>query len=465
VNPSRPASAKSTSVAGFGNWRYLVVAGIFHATCTSLVFALGRAKLVQGLFDSNGAGRFASDSHVYLDHAVSLVHLMKQAGIAGWASASFPLHTKLYSLGFTALGPLVGFNILSAEPLNLLCYVAILLLVFKLGSEISSPDTGRLAAILVALWPTFLLHTTQILKDPLFIALLLGLIFVATCGLTRSFSRARGLFTALMGGALAMLLWFVKPDVWALTLMVVLLSTVFQCLRFIQAKQIVNGNLIRGIVLLVIALGVPMLGPRLIKPYRNQNPHPLLTGTEVNQLNGVVVEPQKHQVKPPSASSPPLTKLRERIAWARYLFVSYPGTSSNIDPDVRLESWAEVIRYLPRAAEIGLFAPFPSVWLATGAQVGRLGRMLSGLETLVIYGFIGFSLWSLWKRRDQLAVWFLFSLATLSVIVLGLVAANVGALYRMRYPFWILLIIVGVDGALRLRRNGAVARPFGRRRK
>jgi hypothetical protein len=168
-------------------------------------------------------------------------------------------------------------------------------------------------------------------------------------------------------------------------------------------------------------------------------------------LSGVVAEPQKHlRMKPPSASSPPLTKLRERIAWARHLFVNYPGTSSNIDPDVRLESWGEVIRYLPRAAEIGLFAPFPNMWLATGAQVGRLGRFLSGLETLMIYVFIGFSLWCLWKRRDQLAVWFLLAIAALSVIVLGLVTANIGALYRMRYPFWILLIIVGVDGTLRL---------------
>ena len=67
--------------------------------------------------------------------------------------------------------------------------------------------------------------------------------------------------------------------------------------------------------------------------------------------------------------------MRERITWALYLFANYPGSASNIDTDVRLESWREVIRYLPRAAEIGLLAPFPNMWLASGAQVGLVRLM------------------------------------------------------------------------------------------
>jgi asparagine N-glycosylation enzyme membrane subunit Stt3 len=165
----------------------------------------------------------------------------------------------------------------------------------------------------------------------------------------------------------------------------------------------------------------------------------------------VAAEPVKYlRVKPQSLSSPPLTRLRERLAWARYLYLIYPGTGSNIDAGVALESWGEVVRYLPRAAEIGLLAPFPNMWLASGAQVGRWGRALSGLEMLTMYLVMVLALWGLWKRRDQLAIWFLVTIATLSVFVLGLVVANIGALYRMRYPFWMLLIIVGVDGALRL---------------
>ena len=452
MNSSSTASAKNTWLAGLGNRGYLTLAGIFHLTITSIVCGLGRAKCIPGVFDSNGTGRFASDSPIYLADAVSLVSQLRQAGIAAWASAPFPLHTKLYSLVFAALGPLVGFNVLAAEPLNLLCYLVIVFLVFKTGSEIADARIGRIAAIVVAIWPTFLLHTTQILKDPLSIALLLGLIFLAIGWLTRSFTRIRGLWTGLLGGALAMLLWFVKPSQWALTLMVVLLSLVFQCLRFIQLKKIASGNLIGGIALLVFGLGIPMLGPLLIRPYRNPHPHPSLTviGSGANQQVAAADPTKSLAIKEPSTSSDPLTRLRERITWTRYLFVTYPGTGSNIDTEVRLESWREVIRYLPRAAEIGLLAPFPRMWFASGAQVGRLGRMLSGAEMLMMYVVMVLVSWGLWKRRGQLATWLLVTIAVLSVFVLGVVTANVGALYRMRYPFWILLIIVGVDSALRL---------------
>jgi len=239
------------------NIKCLALAGIFHATVTAVVFALGHAKILPALFDSNGAARFASDSPIYLSDAAGLVNELKQTGISAWASAPFPLHTKLYSLVFAAFGPLVGFNILAAE--------------------------------------------------------------------------------------------------------------------------------------------------------------------------------------------------REQIVWARYLYGSYPGTISNIDAEVQMESWGDVIRYLPRAAEIGLFAPFPGMWVAPGAMVGRSGRMISGFETLMVYVVMLLGLWGLWKQRDQLAIWFLATTAVLSVILLGLVTTNVGALYRMRYPFWMLLIIVGVDGASRLR--------------
>jgi hypothetical protein len=132
VNLSKFASGKSTSVAGSGNYRFLLWAGIFHPTITLLVFVVGRAQLFPGLIDSNVA-RFATISAIYMADGASLVNQLQQAGIADWASAPFTLHTKLYSLCFAALGPLVGFNILAAEPLNLVCYVATIFLVFKLG--------------------------------------------------------------------------------------------------------------------------------------------------------------------------------------------------------------------------------------------------------------------------------------------------------------------------------------------
>ena len=48
---------------------------------------------------------------------------------------------------------------------------------------------------------------------------------------------------------------------------------------------------------------------------------------------------------------------------------------------------------------------------------------------------------------------FLFLVITIGAVALGLVVANMGALYRLRYPFWILLIVLGAGGADSLLRS------------
>lgn len=450
MNSSAAATSQGASLARFRKRRYLTLAGVFHFAITGAVYLLGHGRLLPAQFDGNGAASFASDSPVYLADALTLVKQLRQFDIAAWANAPFPLHTKLYSLCLTALGPLVGYNILAAEPLNLICYLAIVVLVFKLGSEISDARTGLLAAMVVAVWPTFLLHTTQLLKDPLCIALLLALILFACRALNRSFDVIQGVGTGLLAGASTVLLWLARQNQGELILLIVSLCVAFQCLRFLQLRKVSTGNLAGCVLLAVISVATPVLGPRLLAPYRNPRPHPLLSGN----TNTLTSEPVKTLPVPePSRKSPPLTRLREQIAWARYLFATYPGASSNIDQDVRLDSWRAVISYLPRAAVIGLFAPFPSLWFTAGAQVGRLGRILSGCETLIMYVVMLLAFRGLWEKRCHLANWLLVVIAFCAILILGLVTTNIGALYRMRYPFWILLIIPGVDSAVRAART------------
>jgi hypothetical protein len=50
-----------------------------------------------------------------------------------------------------------------------------------------------------------------------------------------------------------------------------------------------------------------------------------------------------------------------------------------------------------------------------------------------------------WSRRS-LALWLLLAISILGVTLLGLVLPNLGAIYRLRYPFWLLLIILGMKG-------------------
>jgi hypothetical protein len=121
---------------------------------------------------------------------------------------------------------------------------------------------------------------------------------------------------------------------------------------------------------------------------------------------------------------------------------------SNVDNNLGFASTGDIVRYLPRAAAIGLFAPFPDMWFVRGVEVGRAGRLLSGLETAVIYVMETLALVGLWQRRRQLSTWLLVMVCVLGPIALGLVVANVSIIYRLRYAFFMLIIVLGADGGL-----------------
>ena len=125
-----------------------------------------------------------------------------------------------------------------------------------------------------------------------------------------------------------------------------------------------------------------------------------------------------------------------------------PGSS--IDTDKQFHSFGDIVRFLPRAAMVGALSPFPNMWFSPGLQVGFAGRILSGVETLLTYVLELLALFGLWKSRDKLMSWFIVAVFALAAVALGLVVANIGSLYRFRYPFWILLVPLGVFGASQL---------------
>ena len=56
-----------------------------------------------------------------------------------------------------------------------------------------------------------------------------------------------------------------------------------------------------------------------------------------------------------------------------------------------------------------------------------------------------------WQERRQPRMWLMFLVALTSLMALGLVVVNAGALYRLRYAFWIMLIILAAEGLLILK--------------
>jgi hypothetical protein len=439
--------------------RLLAGAALLHVATTVAVFVTGRYRLLPEFFGPDGiAGSFASDGGVYMKEARLLVEALWTEGPGAWLAAPFPLHAKLYALCFAALSWCFGFTILSAEPLNLLCYLAILALVYWLGKECFDARTGVLAAATVALWPSFLLHTTQLLKDPLFIVALLALSATSVRLLTRSHSLASGLGHGVAGGAASAAIWLVRAATWTAALAVSLCTVGLLVARRVREGRLPAGNAAGAAVLLVLSCGVYLL----VEPYfvpGPDSPAGKALGVQpippacAERMGAALLRVQRGTV---------FSSLHAEVLRSRIMATCAHGSGSNIDTEVELNDIGEIILYLPRAALIGFFAPFPGMWFAQGAQVGFAGRALSGAEMLATYLFELLALAGLWARRERLAVWLLASVCAVGITSLGLLMPNVGTLYRLRYVFWILLVVLAAGGASRIidgraRRGGRAA--------
>lgn len=443
--------------------RYLLlIAACVHLAAASGAHLAGRRGVAAGTFGDGGIASFASDGRVYRLQIVALEETLKREGPAAWLRAPAPVHVKLYSLSFALFSPLFGPSVLSAEPLNLIYYLATLLLVFALGGEAFGPREGLLAAWMsAALLPSYLLHTTQLLKDPLFVVLALALVLVSVKWLTTRYTVAGGLTAGALGGAAAASLWLVKNSAWWVVLAMMFLGAALSVAMQARRRTLLRGNLAGIAVMLAVGLSAS----HFITPYWLPKEYwmPYRPGADAARPAGQGgATAETHTGSTPEVAeaagtpgggrtSAPWSRVAGRVAHARAQFVElYPDAGSNLDADVRFGGAYDVVRYLPRAVLVGLCAPFPTMWFGAGGSVGTAGRLLGGWETLLMYVVELLALQSLWHRRRQLPAWLLVLIALIGVTALGLVVVNVGALYRQRYLFWILFVVMGAETLARL---------------
>jgi hypothetical protein len=426
----------------------LVAAVVLHVSVAAAVFTIGKRGLMPGHFDGKGLGTFASDGFIYQTEAVELCNVLKTQGVIAWATWPTQLHVRLYSLPLAVLSRWTGFSILAIEPLNLIYYLAILVFVFKLGELVFDYRAGLLAAAIVALWPSLLLHTTQLLRDPLLITALLALLVILTLCLKRDNAWHRGILLGFAGVAAIVAVRIVRLPMWDMLCAIIGIAVLFLLVRFVRQRRFPVGNVIFA-VMMVAAI---VIIPRFQGAFHNQQ--------IVNRKRTIV--PEEVQRLP----------VGEQIAARRQGFAlrmepdgeAVPSEAgSDIDKGVQLRSFADIVRQVPRAALVGFFAPFPNMWFSAGKQVGAGGRLLSGFETGLTYMIECLALFGLWSRRKHLAAWLLFLVAALGAMSLGLVVTNIGALYRLRYPFWALLVVLGAGGAANLLHRKSVSASSGSR--
>ena len=448
-------------------FRHLLAAAAATQILLCLLINLsGRFNLLPNLFDANGiSSPLAFDSFYYRRKSIELVAYLARGNFSDWFNAPFPIHVKLYSLSFAVMSPLSGFTMLSVEPLNLFYYLSILILLFKLGEETFDRPTALVATAIVALWPSFLLHTTQLLRDPLFIVVTLALVLIVARWLTRAHSLRRGLLEALAGAACGAVVWLTRYNIWIMIVGFALLGAIFLILRQRRERRWLVGNMAGALLLLSLMGGTPAIVGVFLAPDSFISEYPM----EEERL-----PPSPCPDDAPAPSRATQLSAAERLkakadgavarlgAMRRRFAVIYQNAGSNIDACVPLWSVADMLRYLPRGIANGFFAPYPNMWMGTGASVGSSGRILSGVEMLAMYLIEMLALTGLWEGRKRLPVWLLALFAATGIIALGLVVINVAVMFRMRYVFWMLLILLGAGGLRRILSGRRQQPPSGR---
>ncbi|MGZ8843421.1 MAG: hypothetical protein ACXW18_07145, partial [Pyrinomonadaceae bacterium] len=313
-----------------------------------------------------------------------------------------------------------------------------------LGKTVFDRRSGLLAAMIVGLWPSFLAHSTQLLRDPLLIMTFLLLMLSLVVILTQKTSLTRGLLWGLNGALTIIVIRIVRMPMWDIIWVIVGVFICLLIIRQVRERSISVGRIAFACVVTTTLLITPHYQPLL----RNQQKVSI----------GRVLVPEEAQQLP----------LAEQIARRREAFTMQPGKDGSLEPseagsdinnDVRFQSVADIVRYLPRAAVVGCFAPFPNMWISRGKQVGLSGRLISGIESLLTYLIEGFAVAGFWLKRKTLATWLLGVAAATGLLALGLIVTNIGALYRLRYPFWVLIVIIGATAIVhwKSRRSGGVA--------
>jgi hypothetical protein len=148
----------------------------------------------------------------------------------------------------------------------------------------------------------------------------------------------------------------------------------------------------------------------------------------------------------------------ELMAKQRFLFQKSDEfevkPKSVIDSDIKLETAQSLFLYLPRALQISLFSPFPSSWFQVGSLESTTAlRKVCALETIIVYflliGVFAFATVS-WRKYE---FWLVMILCIPYLWFLGLTVGNWGTLYRIRYPFLMMLCALGPHGLYLLYRN------------
>ena len=453
---------------------------IFHALVAIILFVIANSENLSHLHNGQGFWYFAIDSTLYHQEAInSTTFLRNSQWLDWWSSYGRHQHVKWIALVYWATGyesPILF------EIINGLVWSSSIILIYKSSKLIFNHSIVSAITVLFFFQPSILISSTQLLRDPFFI--------LAICIMCYGWAILKknnlGIVLILIG---SVLFFSMRAYLSVALFMVFFLYSIILILNKEKSISTVSLLIVPLFIFMLLTVqdsshlksfssfevdiqnnsnkGENILDPLPIQNNSNKgenilDPLPIQNNTNKGEN---ILEPlpiQNNTNKGKNILDPlpiqntgywqtvtgTLNILAYKLSDMRYGFrIVNRSAGSKIDNDKPYTGFVDAILYFPRVVQVAFLSPFPSHWIETGKETGRIGRMLSGLEMLSWYFIILGFLYIVFTK--PLAIEPLLPIIMLSVfviILLGYVVPNIGAIYRMRQGFMIPFYMVGVYG-------------------
>jgi murein biosynthesis integral membrane protein MurJ len=410
--------------------------------CYSTVVAIIFQKLILPQIPSLHAanGLMNNDAIYFHQVAIKLAESIKEHGWGAWQAWPAVGATGNVSL-LAALYVIFGSQPAVIIPVNAALHassgILLLLLGIKIGGEKKGFVAGLLASTLFIVFPSSLNWYGQLHKDGYVIAGILLIVYVWV----RTLNGASGIkaWLYILIGTLSgvFLIGFTRPYLLKILALALLCVWSFNLLTLLFKKNLQRKYSIAGIHL--ISLVVILVSSVVLK---GQSEDTYLNLYETSTSSTSSFPDYKWQEG--SVLPVKLEGLIKIAALTRAGMIQYniaEGADSLIDPEIKPDNVISVIAYLPRALQIGLFAPFPNVWFSKLSIM----RLVSVLEMAIWYCFVPGVLLAL-LRNSNPARWTCLVFALVFLTVFGFVVPNVGTLYRVRYLYLFIILLLGAVG-------------------
>jgi peptidoglycan biosynthesis protein MviN/MurJ (putative lipid II flippase) len=428
----------------------LLVWGI--AFIYAVVLGLTLQKLILPLMPSLHAehGLLQQDAIHYHTVAVQLADRIRTIGWSEWKL--FPGSGGTGNVGLlAALYALLGPNPAWFIPFAAAAHATGATVIYLLGPLLWPGRVGRLgglvAATLFVVFPSALLAYGQNYKDAFSIAgtLIIVYVWLGTLASPDVSARWWRLLAAMVIGIA--LVWCVRPYLLlvltgglALTLVIVAALAIIRH-RFIgEWRAMVFGV---ACVVLISAAAIWLPKGKNLEDFNAE-----MTNAEVTNAEMTNATSKDWQWKSSEWVPMPIDKTLERISILRVGFAAHGdlvGAGSQIDADYLPDSVLSAIVYVPRAAMVGLFAPFPSTW----TEKMNLIRIVGAMETMLWYVLVPGVILALVLRPSP-AMFIGMIVCGIMITFYSYVQPNVGTLYRVRAGPFFFFILCGAIGWARV---------------